>query len=63
VLQDVAPNKFVILVSPAQLRAENLKVVYKEPTIKCPAVILLGNTFFSNPLLLQHLLTGIDLTM
>lgn len=42
-LQDVPPIRLVVLVAPAQLRAPHLKIVYEEPTIKCPTLAFLGD--------------------
>jgi len=42
-LQDVPPVRFLVLISPAQLRAQHLKHVYQGPKIKCPTLAFLGD--------------------
>lgn len=41
-LQDIPPIRFVVMISPAQLRSQQLKHIYEEPIIKCSSLALLG---------------------
>lgn len=41
-LQDIPPIRLLVLMAPAQLRAQHLKHVYEGPTIKCPTLAFLG---------------------
>lgn len=45
-LQDVPPIRFLVLLSPAQLRVQHLKHIYEGPTIKCPTLAFLGDKDF-----------------
>lgn len=42
-LQDVPPIRLLVLMAPAQLRAQHLKHVYEGPPIKCPTLAFLGD--------------------
>jgi pimeloyl-ACP methyl ester carboxylesterase len=41
-LQDIPPIRSLVLLAPAQLRAQHLKHIYEGPTIKCPTLAFLG---------------------
>jgi len=48
-LQDIPPIRFVVMISPAQLRSQQLKHIYEEPIIKCSSLALLGRKDWMRP--------------